>query len=268
MLYGCYDKRKPDSDWQWCKWCGRSSWTCIADQTCWSCSLKTGYIATVAVFKADNQWSDNWSIVSQNYKWFWLWHTLALAIAGHVTIAAATLKVTSSGDNSCINNNNNNHLPAPPGSNCHPCSVLALFSLCHAISHQAFSIYNINPHQKVQCIVLANHVVGENQLNSPPLHSHIHICTLNPFPNSQYSPTHSYALSSHSHIFVYASVSLCTSTWAHTFNTHSHLFSQLIWFQCIAWLISKPCLACVNVPCHELHSHCTSIELHCSATSY
>ena len=51
------------------------------------------------------------------------------------------------------------------------CSVLAMSS---AIGHSA--IFIINPHQKVQCMALANCVIGANLLNLP--HSTCtHICT-------------------------------------------------------------------------------------------
>jgi hypothetical protein len=50
----------------------------------------------------------------------------------------------------------------------------------------------------------------------------IHIRTLNPFPNSQYSPT---CL----HVFMHASVSLRTSTRARAFDTsHSHSFTPVL----------------------------------------
>ena len=100
------------------------------------------------------------------------------------TVKGKTQGKISETSESYINNNNNNnyynhhHLPGPPGSNCRSCSVPALFSPRHAVSHQAFRIYNIKPHQKVQHTVLANRVVGANQLNSPPSHSHIRTHTL------------------------------------------------------------------------------------------
>ena len=125
------------------------------------------------------------------------------------------------------NNNNNNynhhHLPGSPGGDCRSCSVPASFSPRHAVSHQAFSIYNINPHKKVQRAALANRVVGANQLNSLPSHSHICTHTPNPFPNSRYSPACSHVLSSPSHIFVRASLSSRSTRHAHT---RSHPFSQ------------------------------------------
>src|ERR1700676_2949320 len=46
--------------------------------------------------------------------------------------------------------------------------------------HQAIYIHNINPHQKVQHMALANHVIGAKRLNPPPSHSHSHThsCTV------------------------------------------------------------------------------------------
>ena len=82
------------------------------------------------------------------------------------------------GENNNNYNYNHHHLPDPPGGNCRSCSVPASFSPRHAVSHQAFRIYNIKPHQKVQHAALANRVVGANQLNSPPSHSHIRTHTL------------------------------------------------------------------------------------------
>ena len=76
------------------------------------------------------------------------------------------------------NNYNHHHLSGSPGGDCRSCSVPASFSPRHAVSHQAFSIYNINPHKKVQRVALANRVVGANQLNSLPSHSHIRTHTL------------------------------------------------------------------------------------------
>src|ERR1700691_1694586 len=78
------------------------------------------------------------------------------------------------------NNNNYNHpqLPGSPGGDCRSCSVPASFSPHHAVSHQAFSIYNITPHKKLQRAAMANRVVGANQLNSLPSHSHIRTHTL------------------------------------------------------------------------------------------
>jgi hypothetical protein len=59
--------------------------------------------------------------------------------------------------------NNNNHLPGPPVA---IIVVLALLAMSLVIRHSAFTISTSNPHQKVQCVVLENCVVGANQ----PIH--------------------------------------------------------------------------------------------------
>ena len=122
------------------------------------------------------------------------------------------------------NNNNNNHLPGPPGGNCRSCSVPALFSPRHAVSHQAFRIYNIKPHQKVQHAALANRVVGANQLNSLPSHSHVR------------THTHTFALTltrSHSHSITFAFTNSIHSR-THNIHLHVHMCSaHICTFSCV-----------------------------------
>ena len=183
------------------------------------------------------------------------------------------------------NNNNNNynhhHLPGSPGGDCRSCSVPASFSPHHAVSHQAFSIYNINPHKKVQRAALANRVVGANQLNSLPSHSHIRTHTL----SHSHSHTQSIPeLTIFTCMFTCAQLTFarfCACKFEFAFDkSHSHSFTPVLttvhssvfnvshgrYLNHARPVSSTTSFVLTNVPRHQLHSHRTSVELHCSAT--